>query len=185
MMNSCRRSTCAESEAVLEGAGGIAVSDPLLLRILEVAELNVGALPHVLGIGAHGVLQLLVVLVQELIGFVGRTGNAGFIFWIRMRAVSARFGSRSQQYQSLLRLPPAAAQSAKQRQGRAFGPSGSRAAEIQDTRASGLRSRPSVRNASLANRCVASPLLRRERRRRSRITTIAHWRHNRPSRSQI
>lgn len=71
----------AEGEAVFEGAGGIAIGDPLLLRILEIAKLDVRALSHVLGVGADGgVLQLLVALVQKLIGLVGRSRDAGFVF---------------------------------------------------------------------------------------------------------
>ena len=45
----------------------------MLLRILEIAKLDVGALSHVLGVSADGVLQLLVALVQKLIGLVGRS----------------------------------------------------------------------------------------------------------------
>src|SRR4026208_1033800 len=57
----------AEGEAVLERAARIAIGDPLLLRVLEIAELNLGTLAHVLGVGTDRILQLLIAVVQELI----------------------------------------------------------------------------------------------------------------------
>jgi hypothetical protein len=70
MTNNYRQSGAAEGEAVLERAARIAIGDPLLLCVLEIAELNVGALPHLLGVGIDRVQQLLIAVVQELIRLV-------------------------------------------------------------------------------------------------------------------
>jgi hypothetical protein len=51
----------------------------LLLRVLEIAELNLGALAHVLGVGTDRILQLLIAVVQELIRPVRGAHDAGFI----------------------------------------------------------------------------------------------------------
>src|SRR4026208_1425367 len=78
----------AEGEAVLERAARIAIGDLLLLRVLEIAELNLGALAHVLGVGTDRILALLIAVVQELRPVRG-AHDAGFIFGIGMCAVGA------------------------------------------------------------------------------------------------
>jgi hypothetical protein len=61
----------AKSKTVLEGAVGVTEGDPCLLRILEVVELSIGFLTHVLGPRADPIEEIFVGLVQGCIGLVG------------------------------------------------------------------------------------------------------------------